>query len=308
MLGRKIRRKTYDLAVVGHIVFDHIARDGRSFERQLGSPCVYASLGARALDASVVVGSKVGRDLTDDRLLWLKRQGVNVDYVRRINGSTTAFRINYQDCARTMWTEARCQSITRTDLANFPQSSSLHLGPILNEIPQSVALWLTERDTVACLDPQGFLRRTLRDGRVGRLKWRNTKLLKRLDVLKLSEDEAAVVLGRKLSTRKLMALGPRVVLITKGGSGTTIWSRENGMFRVPAFKTRVRDPTGAGDALVGAMLVIWARTGDLLWSVSVGSAVASFVVERVGPRAFGTVKQIQKRARVIFDGAFKVHN
>ena len=178
MLGRKIRPKTFDLAVVGHIVFDHIARDGRSFETQLGSPCVYASLGARALGASVVVGSKVGRDLTDDHLRWLGRQGVNVDHVRRINGFTTAFRISYENCTRTMWTESRCRPITRMDLANFPQSSSLHLGPILNEIPQSVALWLTERDTITCLDPQGYLRRTLRDGRVGRLKWRNTKLLK----------------------------------------------------------------------------------------------------------------------------------
>ena len=80
------------------------------------------------------------------------------------------------------------------------------------------------------------------------------------------------------------------------------------MFRVPAFKTHVRDPTGAGDALVGAMLVTWVRTGDLLWSVAVGSAVASFVVERVGPTDFGTVRQVEKRARVIFDGALKAHD
>jgi sugar/nucleoside kinase (ribokinase family) len=205
-----------------------------------------------------------------------------------------------------MWTTSRCQPLTRSDLASFPQSSSLHLGPILNEIPQSLAVWLTGRDTITCLDPQGYLRRTLRDGRVARLKWRNDRLLRRLDVLKLSEDEAAVVLGRRLSARKLGTLGPEVILITKGGSGTTMWSKAEGMFRVPAFKTHVRDPTGAGDALVGAMLVTLARTGDLLWSVAVGSAVASFVVERVGPTNFGTAKQVQKRANVIVDGAFKV--
>ena len=308
MLGRKIRPKTYDLAVVGHIVFDHISRGVRLFETQLGSPCVYASLGARALGASVVVGSKVGRDLTHDHVRWLRRQSVNTDYVHRTDGLTTAFRISYEDGTRRMWTDSRCQSITRSDLANFPQSSSLHLGPILNEIPQSVALWLTERDTITCLDPQGYLRRTLRNGRVGRLKWRNTKLLNRLDVLKLSEDEAQVVLGQKLSTRKLTSLGPKVILITKGGSGTTMWTKEQGMFRIPAFKTRVRDPTGAGDALVGAMLVTWVRTGDLLWSVAVGSAVASFVVERVGPTDFGTLRKVQKRAHVILDGAFKIHD
>jgi sugar/nucleoside kinase (ribokinase family) len=80
------------------------------------------------------------------------------------------------------------------------------------------------------------------------------------------------------------------------------------MFRIPAFKTRVRDPTGAGDALVGAMLATWVRKDDLLWSVAVGSAVASFVVERVGPMSFGTVRQVQKRAGVILDGILKVHD
>jgi sugar/nucleoside kinase (ribokinase family) len=148
----------------------------------------------------------------------------------------------------------------------------------------------------------------MRDGRVGKLKWRNTKLLTQLDVLKLSADEAQVVLGKKLSTRKLASLGPKVILITKGGLGTTMWTKEQGMFRIPAFKTRVRDPTGAGDALVGGMLVTWVRTGDLLWSVAVGSAVASFVVERVMPMDFGTIRQVQKRAYVILDGAFKTHD
>jgi sugar/nucleoside kinase (ribokinase family) len=268
---------------------------------------VYASLGARALGASVVVGSKVGTDLRKKHLIWLKRQGVNTSYVHRTDGATTTFRINYEGEVRSMWTVCRCPPITRRDLENFPQSSSLHLGPILNEIPQPVASWLSERDAITSLDPQGYLRRTLRDGRVGRVKWRDRKLLNRLDVLKLSEDEAAVVLDKKPSSRKLMRLGPRVVLITRGGSGTMMWSEEQGLFRVPAFKTHVRDPTGAGDALVGAMLVTWARTGDVLWSVAVGSAVASFVVETISPKNFGTTKQIQERARVIFEGTHRVH-
>jgi len=287
-------------------VFDHISRGGQAFETQLGSPCVYASLGARALGASVVVGSKVGRDLTRGHLRFLSKQRVDTSYVQRTDGPSTAFKISYEDVKRSMWTLSKCQPITRTDLSSLPQSSSLHLGPILNEIPQSLALWLVKRDTITCLDPQGYLRRTLRDGRVARRPWRNNRLLKSLDVLKLSEDEASVVLGSKLSARKLGLLGPEVVLITKGGSGTTLWSKTEGMFRVPAFKTRVRDPTGAGDALVGAMLVTLARTGDLLWSVAVGSAVASFVVERVGPASFGTSSQVKRRANVIADTAYKI--
>ena len=305
-LGRDIQPKTYDLAVIGHIVFDHISHDNRVSETQLGSPCVYSSLGARALGASVVVGSRVGSELNVD-LGQLIRAGVNTDYVHRTDGSTTAFRIAYEHGIRRMWTVSRCRPLTRRDIADLPQSRSLHLGPILNEIPQSVAVLLTERDAITSLDPQGYLRKTLRDGRVGRAKWHDHKLLSRLDLLKVSEDEAAIILGGSASRRKLARLGPEVVLITKGGSGTSVWSREEGMFKVPAFKTRVRDPTGAGDALVGAMLVTWARTGDLLWSLAVGSAVASFVVERVSPKNFGTRSRVEERASVVFNATHKVH-
>jgi sugar/nucleoside kinase (ribokinase family) len=80
------------------------------------------------------------------------------------------------------------------------------------------------------------------------------------------------------------------------------------VYTVPAYKTRVRDPTGAGDALVGAFLVTWVHTGDLTWSAAIGSAVASFVVEKVGPSNFGTSKQVEERAKTILDGIVRMHS
>jgi sugar/nucleoside kinase (ribokinase family) len=80
-----------------------------------------------------------------------------------------------------------------------------------------------------------------------------------------------------------------------------VWSRENGMFSVPAYETLVRDPTGAGDALAGSFLVTWVRTNDLLWSAAVGSAVASMVVAKKGLARFGKRRQIERRATEILD-------
>jgi sugar/nucleoside kinase (ribokinase family) len=176
------------------------------------------------------------------------------------------------------------------------------MGPILHEIPRTLALSLADRDAIVSLDPQGYLRRILHDGRIRTSKWLDRRVLKRLDLLKLSEQEASLVIGSNFaSPRKLTAVGPEVILITKAASGTVVWSKRLGMFNVPAFKTKVRDPTGAGDAFVGALLVTWVKEGDLLWSAAVGSAVASFVVEKVGPANFGTPREIKQRASVIAD-------
>jgi len=292
----------FDLGVVGHIVFDHISVGPKPLGTQLGSPCVYAGLGAQALGASVVVGGKVGSDFVPSWLNWLKRKGLNVDYVKRSRGPTTAFRISYQDGARAMWALSRCSSLTRVELANLPASSAIHMGPILHEIPRTLALSLADRDAIVSLDPQGYLRQTLHDGRIRMSKWLDRRVLKKLDLLKLSEQEASVVIGSDFaSPRKLATLGPEVILITRAASGTIVWSKRLGIFNVPAFKTKVRDPTGAGDALVGALLVTWVKEQDLLWSAAVGSAVASFVVEKVGPAKFGTPREIKMRASVIAD-------
>ena len=297
----------YDLGVIGHLTLDYISRGSRHYAPQIGSPCVYASLGARALDASVVVGSKVGRDFGRERLLWLGSQGVAIDHVRECDSRTTSFKIKYVDGNRFMWAASKCASLTRLDLSDLPACSALHMGPILNEIPLSLAISLANRNSVTCLDPQGYLRHVLRDGRVQKSKWSNRALLKHLDVLKVSEDEASALIETRASL-KLRSLGPEIVLITKGKAGTTVWSKDHGVYAVPAYKTRVRDPTGAGDALVGAFLVTWSKTGDLVWSAAIGSAVASFVVEKVGPSNFGTRRQVEERAKTVFDGIVRMHS
>jgi sugar/nucleoside kinase (ribokinase family) len=129
----------------------------------------------------------------------------------------------------------------------------------------------------------------------------NRRLLKRIAVLKVSESELPFISAGEHSLKKLKKLGPGIVLLTRGARGLTLWSEREGMFRIPAFETEVKDPTGAGDALAGAFLVTLARTGDLFWSASVGTALASFLVARTRALGFGTRRQIQRRALRIVD-------
>lgn len=137
-------------------------------------------------------------------------------------------------------------------------------------------------------------------------KWRDRSLLKKITVVKVSESEFPQVVGTRTSVKKLSTLGSEIVLLTKGAQGTLVWSRENGMFNVPAHQTHARNPTGAGDALLGAFLITWARTSDLLWSAAVGSSVASYVVAQTKLGYFGTRRQIENRAMKILDRTTKI--
>lgn len=296
----------YDLAVVGQIVLDHIGHNGRFRGPILGGPAVYASLTARALDASVTVTSTVGQDFGHRRLARLHDHGISIRHIRVVNSQTTSFKINYHGSGRSLKVVSICDAIHAEDLLRCPEANAIHIGPVLHEVSSCHVARLARRNAIACLDPQGYFRYVAADGSVQVRNWRDNGVLKEIDVLKVSDDELKALIGNDWSTGKLAKLGPDIVFITKGAKGSMVWSRDEGTFRVPAYKTRVVDPTGAGDAMAGAFLISWNRTNDLIWSVAVGAAVASFVVEKLGPTNFGTRRQIEDRAQAIFEQTIRL--
>ena len=66
-----------------------------------------------------------------------------------------------------------------------------------------------------------------------------------------------------------------------------------------------RDPTGAGDAFIGAFLAEYVSGKDPEWCSCVGSAASSFVVEGIGPAEFGEKEETYLRARQIYGKELK---
>ena len=92
------------------------------------------------------------------------------------------------------------------------------------------------------------------------------------------------------AARRLLDMGPRVVVAKQGEYGSAMFTRE-GVFGLPAYPTPdVVDPTGAGDTFAGGFMGYVAAhddreiTDDILrTAMAYGTAMASFNVE-----AFGT--------------------
>jgi sugar/nucleoside kinase (ribokinase family) len=116
------------------------------------------------------------------------------------------------------------------------------------------------------------------------------KLLQRIDGLVLNNDEAEQLAGDANPVRaaeKIVAMGPKFVVIKKGEHGALI--EHSGVKVVlPAYPaTKVVDPTGAGDSFAGGLmgyLASSAARGDLSLStlrkaMAYGTVVASFNIE-----------------------------
>lgn len=112
-------------------------------------------------------------------------------------------------------------------------------------------------------------------------------LLKRIDFLVVNDREAALLTGESNIVKAgaaLRGLGPDKVVIKKGEHGAYFF-HGNGIFALPAYPvTELRDPTGAGDTFLGAVMGVLAALDrrdveTIKTALLYGTAVASLTVE-----------------------------
>jgi len=132
------------------------------------------------------------------------------------------------------------------------------------------------------------------------------KLLKRLDAFVLNDSEAHQLTKEDnafAALKKIHRLGPKYVVIKKGSHGS-ILSGPKGIFICPAYPLgKVVDPTGAGDAFVGAMMGYLATAkgsidDHIRRAMVFGSVVASFCCEGFGLQGTTRIKRAQINQRV----------
>ena len=97
-----------------------------------------------------------------------------------------------------------------------------------------------------------------------------TRLLERLDILTVNDEEARMLSGEHnlvKAGRAILKMGPKSLLVKRGEYGVLQFSKE-GMFAVPAYPLEeVVDPTGAGDTFAGGLMGFLARQGRLTESI-----------------------------------------
>jgi ribokinase len=108
-----------------------------------------------------------------------------------------------------------------------------------------------------------------------------TRLLDRIDVLVVNETEAEDLLGHAVSTTSgeetalsLATLGPRTVVVTRGGEGAVV-AHDDRTMSFPAPSVHVVDTTGAGDAFCGAFAADLARGVDPFLATRTGVVAGS---------------------------------
>ena len=275
------------LLVVGTVAFDAIETPFGKTDKIVGGAASYIALASSYFTKEINLVSVVGDDFPQDFMNTLKGQGVNLDGLQIKKGEKSFFWSgryhNDMNSRDTLDTQLNV-------LADFdpivPESYKncdfLMLGNLMPQVQQKVLSQLTKRPKLIVLDTMNF--------------WMDIAMpelmetLKGIDVLTINDSEARQLSGEYSlvkAAQKILAMGPKVLVIKKGEHGALLFNKEEVFFAPALPLEEVFDPTGAGDSFAGGFIGYLAKTKDISFenmkrAIIFGSAMASFTVEKFG--------------------------
>ena len=297
------------IVVVGSVAFDTIASPSGRVEDVLGGAATYFALAASYF-TSVRVVAVVGDDFTAEHENVLKKRSVDTRGIEHAAGKTFRWGGQYHDNlneAKTDFTELNVFEQFQPRMpAEYLDSKFLFLANIHPDLQSAVrrnmkGMPLTGGDTMNYW--------------INRTRGELLETLKVVDVLLINDTEAKALGGETnlpRAAQKVLALGPKALVIKHGEYGATIFFREGAFgigrhpFRAPALPIdEVKDPTGAGDSFAGGFMGYIASQETLNREVLkralfYGGVMGSFAVER-----FGT-ERLQSLTREEIDARFQI--
>ena len=276
------------LVVVGSIAFDTVKTPFGERDRMLGGSAVHFSLAASFFGDVRVVGP-VGDDFGDPEYEVLRTRGVNTDDIERVEGGRTFFwRGRYEFDLNTAHTEDTQLGVFGDfdpKLSDASRSAgTLFLANIQPDLQRRVRE-LCDGAKLAGLDSMNLWIDTARDSLVQTIGGVDLVFMNDAEIRMLTDEPNLV-----RAARKLMGMGPRVVVAKQGEYGAALFTG-SGFFALPAYPLEtVVDPTGAGDSFAGGFLGYLSSQGEgaasddgeLRRAMTYGSTLASFNVEEFG--------------------------
>ncbi len=275
------------LLVVGTVAFDAIETPFGKTDKIVGGAASYISLAASYFTKEMSLVSVVGDDFPQDFLNILKKEGVNLEGLQIKKGEKSFFWSGkYHNDLNTRDTlDTQLNVLEKFDPIvpeSAKESDFLMLGNLVPAVQRSVINQMKKRPKLIVLDTMNFWM----DIAMDELK----KTIAMIDVLTINDSEARQLSGEYSlvkAAQKILAMGPKVLVIKKGEHGALLFNKEEVFFAPALPLEEVYDPTGAGDSFAGGFIGYLAKTKDISFenmkrAIIFGSAMASFTVEKFG--------------------------
>ena len=291
------------LITVGTMAFDAIETPFGKVDKIVGGSATYVAYAASNFVSPVQQISIVGYDFPEEEMKSLQKRGVQTEGVEVVKDKKSFFwsgkyhiDMNSRDTLITDLNVLEDFNLIVPD--SYQGSEFLLLGNLMPKLQLSVINQLKKRPRLIVMDTMNFWMDIAMDD----LK----TVLKKVDVLLVNDGEARQLSGEVSlvkAAKAIMAMGPQYLIIKKGEHGALLF-HQNSVFFAPALPLEdVIDPTGAGDTFAGGFTGYLAKVKDISFdsmktAIIVGSAMASFCVEKFGPERLKEITADDITARI----------
>ena len=284
------------LISVGTMAFDAIETPFGKVNQIVGGSGTYVTYAASNFISDIKQISIVGFDFPEEEMAELRKRGVDLEGVEIVPDKKSFFwsgkyhlDMNNRD---TLVTDLNVLADFNPVVPDSYQGAEfLMLGNLAPNLQLSIINQLKVRPKLIVMDTMNFWM----DIAMSDLE----AVLKKVDVLMINDAEARQLSGQfslVKAAKTILEMGPKFLVIKKGEHGALLFHGDH-VFYAPALPLEeVFDPTGAGDTFAGGFIGYLAKTKDISFenmktAIIVGSALASFCVEKFGPNR---MKEITK--------------
>lgn len=274
--------RTPSVVVVGSVAVDWVITPKAEREESVGGSATFFSMSSSYFNPVRLVGV-VGKDFPEQALTDLRAAHVDTEGLEIADGLTFRWKGRYHANMNERDTlDTQLNVFEHFDPKLPPayrQCEYLFLANIQPALQLKVLEQMEQRPRLIGLDTMNLWIEHTRDDLM--------KVLPRVDVLTINEEEARQLTGQPNLVRAARAIhdiGPKSLVIKRGEYGALLF-HEDDIFSAPALPLEeVIDPTGAGDCFAGGFMGYLARvgetTGESLRSAMIyGSVMASYCVE-----------------------------
>lgn len=259
---------------LGEFPPNHSSRPIHSFTRLYGGGAANHAFIAARLGAKASLVSPLGSDFKSSGYeAHLSKAGVSLSKSRRFSSEPMPRAYIFNDRAmhqRTMFYWGASKFFPEMKAPRLNKNSIIHIAagdPVFNRR-------LAEKYSSLSFDPaRDIVRYTGKD-----LK----RIMASTKFLYCNQHELREIEKKTGQRRKEFA--SEMTIVSHGAKGSEIFVGSHHI-KIPVFKTRAADPTGAGDAYMAGFLTAYEKGHSIADCGLAGSCVASFIVEKQGPQA-----------------------
>ncbi len=294
---------------IGTIAIDTLQTPQGRANSVLGGSGPYAALAAHLLSADIDLIGVIGSDFPSEFALALETRGLSLRHVERREGQTFAWCAEYEDDINKRRTLSTTEGVQEGWQVQVPQELRGHELAVATNVRPHIQLAMLRQCEGAQFSMSDFMQSWI-------LREREAvdEILARVD-LALMNDEEACTFARTddplEAGHTLLAAGPRYAVVKHGSAGATLFHRtpqgETKLFRCPAWPlVRPKDPTGAGDAFMGALagfLTSCLNGGNPSWEnmkrgIAIATVVAASVCESFGMVSLFSMSRAELARRI----------